>query len=98
MGKYGNQLEKIRKFRDVLSSGGHETGSTAKKVTASDLAKPGDAFLLASISPCISKVRSYFWLKFGMVTSIYGAFMLLSFCGDWGRGLGARTKLFGVTN
>ena len=29
--KYGSQLEKIRKFRLVLSSGGHETGSTAKK-------------------------------------------------------------------
>ena len=40
-GKYGNQLEKIRKFRDVLSSGSHETGSTGKKVTASDSAKPG---------------------------------------------------------
>ena len=40
-GKYGNQLEKIRKFRVVLSSGRHETGSTAKKVTASDSAKPG---------------------------------------------------------
>ena len=37
--KYGNQLEKIRKFRVVLSSGSHETGSTAKKVTASDSAK-----------------------------------------------------------
>ena len=46
-----------------------------------------DAFLLASISPYISKVRSHFWLKFGMVTSIYGALMLLNFCGDWGRGL-----------
>ena len=46
-----------------------------------------DAFLLASISPYISKVRSHFWLKFGMVTSIYGAFMLLNFCGDRGRGL-----------
>ena len=40
-GKYGNQLEKIRKFRVVLSSGTHETGSTAKKVTASESAKPG---------------------------------------------------------
>ena len=43
-GKYGNQLKKIRKFRefrDVLSSGSHETGSTAKKVTASDSAKLG---------------------------------------------------------
>ena len=57
-----------------------------------------DAFLLASISPYISKVRSHFWLKFGMVTSIYGALMLLNFCGDWGRGLGARTKLLGVSN
>ena len=40
-GKYWNQLKKFRKFRDVLSSGSHETGSTAKKVTASDSAKPG---------------------------------------------------------
>ena len=30
-GKYGNQLKKFRKFRVVLSSGSHETGSTAKK-------------------------------------------------------------------
>ena len=40
-GKYWNQLKKFRKFRDGLSSGSHETGSTAKKVTASDSAKPG---------------------------------------------------------
>ena len=40
-GKYWNQLKKFRKFRVVLSSGGHETGGTAKKVTASDSAKPG---------------------------------------------------------
>ena len=84
-GKYYNQLEKIRKFRVVLSSGSHETGSRAKKMTA-------------SISPYISKVRSHFWLKFRMETSIYGALMLLNFCGDWGRGLRARTKLLGVSN
>ena len=35
-----------------------------------------DAFLLASISPYISKVHGHFWLKFGRV--------LLNFCGDWG--------------
>ena len=29
-GKYGNQLKKIRKFRDILSSGSHKTGSRAK--------------------------------------------------------------------
>ena len=52
-----------------------------------------DAFLLASISSYISKVRSHFWLKFGVVPSIYGALLLLNFCGDRGRGLGARTKL-----
>ena len=40
-GKYWNQLKKFRKCRDVLSSGSHETGGTAKKVTASDSAKPG---------------------------------------------------------
>ena len=40
-GKYWNQLKKFRKFRDVLSSGSHETWSTAKNVTASDSAKPG---------------------------------------------------------
>ena len=57
-----------------------------------------DAFLLASISPYISKVHGHFWLKFGVVPSIYGALMLLNFCGDWGRGLGARTKLLGVSN
>ena len=38
--KYWNQLKKFRKFRAVLSSGSHETGGTAKKVTASDSAKP----------------------------------------------------------
>ena len=115
-----------------MSSGSHETGGTAKKVTASESAKPGphihiffliqglrvsvdmgtksekvcmcvcvcvcDAFLLASISPYISKVHSHFWLKFGMVTSIYGALMLLNFCGDRGRGLGDTTKLRGVLN
>ena len=37
-GKYWNQL---KKFRVVLSSGSHETGGTAKKVTVSDSAKPG---------------------------------------------------------
>ena len=37
-GKYWNQL---KKFRVVLSSGCHETRSTAKKVTASESAKPG---------------------------------------------------------
>ena len=45
----GNQLKKFRKFRVVLSSGSHETGSRAKKVTASDSAKPGphiDIFFL----------------------------------------------------
>ena len=51
-----------------------------------------------SISPYISKVQSHFWLKFGMVTSIYGALMLFNFCGDWGRGLGATTKLLKVSN
>ena len=40
-GKYWNQLKKFRTFRDVLSSGSHETGSTAKKVTTSDSAKTG---------------------------------------------------------
>ena len=36
----------------------------------------------------ICKVRSHFWLKFGMVNSIYGALMLLNFLkiggGSWG--------------
>ena len=41
---------------------------------------------------CVSMV------KFGMVTSMYGALMLLNFCGDWRRGLGASTKLFGGSN
>ena len=55
-------------------------------------------FFVGVYSPYISKVRSHFWLKFGMVTSIYGALMLLNFCGDWGRGLGARAKLLWVSN
>ena len=111
-GKYWNQLKKFRKFWDVLSSGSHETGSRAKKVTAFDSAKPGPhihifflsqgsrvsvkmgtksekvcmcvwRFLLTSISPCISKVHGHFLLKFGMLPSLYGALMLLNFCGDW---------------
>ena len=40
-GKYGHQLDKIRKFRVVLSSGSHETGSKEIKVTASDSDKTG---------------------------------------------------------
>ena len=40
-GKYWNQPEKIRKIRVVLSSESHETGGTAKKVTASESVKPG---------------------------------------------------------
>ena len=39
-----------------------------------------DAFLLASISPYITKVHGHFWLKFGRVLSVYGALMLLNFC------------------
>ena len=61
-----------------------------------EMGTKGVCVCVASISPYISKVRSHFWLKFGMVTSIYEALMLLNFCGDWGRGLGARTKLLGV--
>ena len=57
-----------------------------------------DTFLLASISPCISKVHGHLWLKFGVVTSKYGALMLLNFCENWGRGLGDRTKLLDVSN
>ena len=53
---------------------------------------------MASILPYISKARSHFWLKFGRVLSIYRALMLLNFCGNRGRGLGARTKPFGVSN
>ena len=116
-----------RKFRVVLSSGSHKTGSTAKKVTASDSSKPGprihifflsqglrvsvemgtksekvfmcvcvcDVFLLASISPYISKVHGHFWLKFGMVLSIYWTLMLLHFCGNRGRGLGTELNFLG---
>ena len=54
-----------------------------------------DAFLLASISPYISKVRSHFWLKFGMVPSIYGALMLLNFCGNRGGGWGLEVNILG---
>ena len=32
VGKYDNQLEKIRKFRLVLSSGSHETDSTGPHI------------------------------------------------------------------
>ena len=41
-----------------------------------------DAFLLAYISPYISKVNGHFWLKFGRLLSIYRALMLLNFCGN----------------
>ena len=44
----------------------------------------------------ISKVHGHFGHKFGMVPSKYWALMVFNFCGD--RGLGARTKLFGVSN
>ena len=44
-GKYWNQLKKFQKFRVVLSSGSHETGGTAKKVTAYDSAKPGPPYI-----------------------------------------------------
>ena len=71
-----------------------EMGSKSEKVCMCVC----DAFLLASISPCISKVHGHFWLKFGMVTSKYGALMLLNFCGNRMRGLEARTKLLGVSN
>ena len=36
--------------------------------------------------------QSYFWLKFDIVTTICEALMLLNFCGNRGRGLGAGTK------
>ena len=75
-----------------------EMGTKSEKVCMCVCVYVCDAFLLASISPYISKVHGHFWLKFGMVPSIYGALMLLNFCGDRGRGLGARTKLLGVSN
>ena len=53
-----------------------EMGTKSEKVCMCVCVCVCDAFLLASISPYISKVRSHFWLKFGMVTSIYGALML----------------------
>ena len=127
-GKVLESAQEISKISSCFVLWSHETGSTAKKVTASESAKPGphihiyflsqgsrlgvergtksekvcvcvcDAFLLASISPYISKVRSHFWLKLDRLLSVYGVLMLLNFCGDWGRGLGARTKLLGVSN
>ena len=39
--------------------------------------------------------RASFWCQ---NISIYGALMLLNFCGDWRSGLGARTKLFKVSD
>ena len=62
----------------ILFSGSRETGSTAKKVTASDSAKPGPhihIFFLAEI-----------W---------HGA---IKFLWKSGWGLGAGTKLLGVSN
>ena len=50
---------------------------------------------LVSISPYISKVYDHFWLKFGMVTSIYGALMLLIFCGNRGRVGGQELNFLG---
>ena len=103
---------------NMESIGSHETGSTAKKVTASDSAKPGPHIhiflsqrsrvrvemgtksekVCICVCVCISKVHGHFWLKFGLVLSMYGALMLLNFCGNQGMRLGARTKLFGVSN
>ena len=101
-GKYWNQL---KKFRDVLSSGSHETGGTAKKVTASESTKPGPhthIFFLSQGSRVSvemgTKSEKYVCVCGGGVLSIYGALMLLNFCGDLGRGLGVRTKLLGVLN
>ena len=102
-GKYGNQLEKIRKFRVVLSSGSHETGSTAKKVTASDSAKPGPHKHIYFLSQA-SRVRVEMGTKAEKVClcvrapSMYEALMLLNFCGDRGRGLVAGMKLLRVSN
>ena len=59
----GNQLKKFLKFRVVLSSGSHETGSRAKKVTASDSAKPGphiDIFFLIQGLWCIDAIK-FLW-------------------------------------
>ena len=84
-GKYWNQLKKFRKFRVVLSSGSHETRSTAKKVTASDSAKPGPHIHIFFFH---LGVHGHFWLKFGRVLSVYGPLMLLNFVeigvGGWG--------------
>ena len=55
-----------------------------------------DAFLLASISPYISKVHGHFWLKFGRLLSIYGVLMLLNFCGDRGGGWGLELIFLGL--
>ena len=49
------------------------------------------------ISAYISKVNGHFLLKLGRVPSIYGALMLLNFCGNQGRRLGTGTKLFGIS-
>ena len=54
-----------------------------------------DAFLLAYISPYISKVHGHFWLKFRMEPSIYGALMVINFCGDRGGGWGLELNFLG---
>ena len=71
-GKYWNQLKKFRKFRDVLSSGSHETGSTAKKVTASDSTKPGLKKFFPQNHPRPQKIQkkrlsTHFFANFSLV-------------------------------
>ena len=47
------------------------------------------------VCDALTKFHAYFWLKFGMVPSIYGELMLLNFCGDWGRGWGLELNFLG---
>ena len=79
-GKYWNQL---KKFRVVLSSGSHETGSTAKKVTASESAKPGSHIHIIFFLSQGSRVSVEMGTKSEKVCMcVYGALMLeLNFFG-----------------
>ena len=101
-----NQFEKILKFRVVLSTSGLDICRRGIKVTACDFAEIAfhvHIFVLGSgvMGTCRNdKVQTHIWLKFGRMPSIYiyGALMVLNFCGNRGWGLGTRAKLLGVSN
>ena len=80
-----------------MSSGRNETGGTAKKVTASDSAKPGPHIHIFFLSQG-SRVRVEMGTKSEevcRVLSICGALMLINFCGNRGGGWGLELNLLG---